>query len=82
MELDLRTLGLEIEVVVAAEGSAFAGLERKAECSFFIIAVEQAGSGKGERPLPATRVNPGDGITIIGRSGRANILNKFAEAVR
>ena len=87
MELDLRALGLEIEVVVAAEGSAFAGLtveeiERKAERSFFIIAVEQAGSGKAERPLPSTRVNPGDGVTIMGRAGRANILNKFAEAAR
>ncbi len=87
MELDLHALGLEIEVVVAAEGSAFAGLtveeiERKAERSFFIIAVEQAGSGKAERPLPSTRVNPGDGVTIMGRAGRANILNKFAEAAR
>lgn len=85
MELDLRTLGLEIEVVVAAEGSSFAGLtveeiERRAERSFFIIAVEHAGSGKAERPLPGTRVNAGDGVTIMGRSGRANILNKFAEA--
>lgn len=87
MDLDLRTLGLEIEVVVAAEGSLFTGLtveeiERKAERSFFIIAVEQAGSGRAERPLPGTRIAAGDGVTILGRSGRANILNKFAEAVR
>ncbi|MGO9673602.1 MAG: potassium channel family protein [Methylocella sp.] len=85
IELDLRTLGLELEVVIAAEGGAFAGLtveeiERTAEGGFFIVAVEQAGGGRAERPLPSTRVNPGDGITIIGRSGRADILNKFAEA--
>jgi Trk K+ transport system NAD-binding subunit len=87
MDLDLRTLGLELEVIVAAENSRFTGLtveeiERKAERSFFIIAVEPAGSGKAERPLPGTRIAAGDGITILGRSGRANVLNKFAEAVR
>jgi Trk K+ transport system NAD-binding subunit len=87
MELDLHTLGLEIEVVIAAAGSAFAGMtveeiERKAERSFFVIAVEQAGSGKADRPLPGTRINAGDGITILGRSGWANILDKFAEAAR
>ncbi|ACK50288.1 TrkA-N domain protein [Methylocella silvestris BL2] len=85
MDLDLRTLGLELEVVVAAEGSVFTGLtveeiESKAERSFFIIAVEQAGSQKAERPLPGTRIVAGDGVTILGRAGRANILNKFAEA--
>jgi voltage-gated potassium channel len=84
MELDLRALGLEIEVVVTAEGSAFAGLtvdeiERQAERTFFIVAIEHAGSGKAERPLPTMRVNPGDGVTILGRSGGANLFNKFSE---
>lgn len=55
MELDLRTLGLEIEIVVAADGSAFTGLtveeiELQAERTFFIVAIEQAGSRKVERP--------------------------------
>jgi Ion channel len=31
------------------------------------------------RPLPTTRINPGDGVTILGRGGRANVLNKFSE---
>jgi Trk K+ transport system NAD-binding subunit len=84
MEVDLHTLGLEIEVVIAAGGSAFAGLtveeiERKAERSFFVIAVEQGANGKPERPLPGTRINAGDGITILGRSGWSNVLNKFAD---
>jgi Trk K+ transport system NAD-binding subunit len=87
MELDLRTLGLEIEVVIAAAGSAFEGvtveeIERAAERSFFIIAVEAAGNGKPERPAPGTRIKAGDGITILGRSGWANVLNKFAEGGR
>ena len=87
MDLDLDTLGLEIEVVVAVEGSAFAGLtveeiEREADCGFFIIAVEQGGSGKADRPLPGTRINAGDGVTVLGRIGCAEMLNKFAEATR
>ena len=87
MDLDLDTLGLEIEVVVAVEGSAFAGLtveeiEREADCGFFIIAVEQGGSGKANRPLPGTRINAGDGVTVLGRIGCTNRLNKFAEAAR
>ncbi len=84
MDLDLRTLGLEIEVVVAAEGGFFTGLtveeiEHEAERSFFIVAVERAGAGVAERPLPGTRIEPGDGVTILGRSGRASILNRFYE---
>jgi Trk K+ transport system NAD-binding subunit len=87
MDFDLGALGLEIEVVVAAEGSAFAGLtveeiENEAERGFFIIAVEPAGSGKAERPAPGTRINAGDGVTILGRIGCLNILDKFAEAER
>ena len=84
MELDFRTLGLEIAIVVAAEGSAFTGLtveeiERQAEGTFFIVAIEQAGTGAADRPLPTTCIKPGDGVTILCRSGRPNLLNKFSE---
>ncbi len=83
MELDLRTLGLEIEMVVAAEGSAFAGLtvaeiEAQAERHFFIVAIEKAGSGKAEPPLPDTRISPGDGVTLLGRGGRSAAVARFA----
>jgi voltage-gated potassium channel len=86
MELDLRTLGLEIEEVVVAEGSAFAGLtvaeiEEQAERHFFIVAIEKAGSGKAEPPLANTRLLPGDGVTLLGRSGRGAAVSKFAEPV-
>jgi Trk K+ transport system NAD-binding subunit len=84
MELDFRTLGLEISIVVAAEGSAFTGLtveeiERQAEGTFFIVAIEQAGTGTADRPLPTTCIKPGDGVTILSRSGRPNLVNKFSE---
>ncbi|MGO9236409.1 MAG: potassium channel family protein [Methylocella sp.] len=84
MELDFRTLGLEIAIAVAAEGSAFTGLtveeiERQAEGTFFIVAIEQAGTGAADRPLPTTCIKPGDGVTILCRGGRPNPLNKFSQ---
>ncbi len=84
MEIDLRTLGLEIEVVAMAEGSLFAGrsvaeIERRSENSYFIIAVERSGSGVVERPSPHMHIYPGDGVTVIGRPGRAESLRKFTD---
>jgi Trk K+ transport system NAD-binding subunit len=82
MEMDLRTLGLEIEVVLAAEGSRFEGhtveeIEQMAERTFFIVAIEHAGSGKVDRPTPNARIRAGDGVTILGRGGRAAIVSLF-----
>jgi voltage-gated potassium channel len=78
----MRSLGLEIEIVVTAEGSIFAGrtveeIEERSEHTFFVIAIEKARSGVFERPRPETRVYPGDGVTVIGRGDRANVLSKF-----
>ncbi len=83
MEQDLRVLGLEIEVVGAAEGSPFIGrtveeIEREAERSFFIVAIERSGSKAIERPRADARIEAGDGVTILGRTGKANVLAKFA----
>lgn len=84
-EQDLRSFGLEFEVVIAAEGSSFVGLtiaeiERQADRSFFIVAIERHGRTEVERPHAETRIEAGDGVTILGRAGRANILAKFATA--
>ena len=82
MEVDLRTLGLEIEVIAMGEGSLFAGrtveeIEKRAQSAFLIIAVERRGSNVVERPDPRMFIYPGDGLTVIGRPGRAEILQKF-----
>jgi voltage-gated potassium channel len=82
MEMDLRSLGLEIEVVLAAEGSRYVDrtveeIEQMAERTFFIVAIEHAGSGKIDRPSPQTRVRSGDGITLLGRGGRAEMVSRF-----
>jgi trk system potassium uptake protein TrkA/voltage-gated potassium channel len=87
MEQDLCTLGLQLELAIAAEGSEFIGrsveeIEREAERAFFIVAIETSSSGKAEHPLPTTAIRPGDGVTILGRSARSNVLDKFARPVR
>jgi trk system potassium uptake protein TrkA/voltage-gated potassium channel len=82
MEQDLRSLGLEIEVISAAEGSAFVGLtveeiERQSRGSFFIVAIERTGSSAVEHPRADTRIHAGDGVTILGRNARADLLARF-----
>lgn len=86
LEIDLRTLGLEIEVVAVAEGSLFAGrsvqeIEQRSDNAFFIIAVERAGERNFERPSPNMRVYPGDGVTVMCRTGHADALQKFIDRV-
>jgi Trk K+ transport system NAD-binding subunit len=83
MEQDLRTLGLQIEVLSAAEGSPYIGrtveeIERQAGRSFFIVAIERTGSPAVEQPRPDVRIHAGDGVTILGRTGRASLLAGFS----
>jgi trk system potassium uptake protein TrkA/voltage-gated potassium channel len=82
MEIDLRSLGLQIQVVLAAEGSPYIGntveeIERMAERTFFIVAIEHAGTGRIEQPDPKTVVKAGDGITLLGRGGRGEMVARF-----
>ncbi len=82
LEVDMRTLGLDIEVVLAAEGSRYVGhtveeIERMAESTFFIVAIEHAGSGRVDRPSPGSLVQAGDGVTLLGRQGRAENVRFF-----
>lgn len=75
-EQELRRLGLEFEVVVAEEGSAWAGLsvaeiERAAQAAFLIVAIERARSTIRQRPAPEMVVQAGDGVTVLGRNARS-----------
>jgi trk system potassium uptake protein TrkA/voltage-gated potassium channel len=84
MEAAMRAVGLEFEVVAAEPGSAFAGrtvqeIETASPGQFLIIAVERAGQTGVERARPDMRINPGDGVTLIGRGGRAAAVARFAE---
>jgi voltage-gated potassium channel Kch len=71
-EKTLRDLGLELQVAVAAEGSAADGstigeLEQRAKGAFYVV---QINHGNGEvltRPSPEVRIKGGDGLVIVGR---------------
>ena len=70
----LRDLGLEMEVVIAREGSAAAGvtleeLERRGKGAFFVVQINHRDGETITRPAGATVVSPGDGLVVVGRSG-------------
>ena len=73
IETQLRALGLEIEVIVAEAGSPWAGktvaeIEAASVIPFLLLEVERASTGDRERPGPDTRIGPGDGLVLLGRS--------------
>jgi trk system potassium uptake protein TrkA/voltage-gated potassium channel len=51
-----------------------------AESSFLIVAIEHAGSGTLERPQGDTVLRAGDGVTLLGRGGRAEMVSHFGPA--
>ena len=70
----LRDLGLEMEVVVAREGSAAAGatladLELRGKGAFFVVQINRHGGETITRPSGDTRVAVGDGLVVVGRNG-------------
>ncbi len=80
-ETNLRVLGLDREVVVAEPGN-FAGLtveeaETRGAGAFFIVAIERQGGHDTARPEPQTRIAPGEGIVLVGRGGRARMLQSL-----
>ncbi len=71
-EQKLRSLGIELDIIVAEEGSPWAGLtireiEASAGAHFFIVEIERAASGKREKATEDSRIQAGDGAVIIGR---------------
>jgi voltage-gated potassium channel Kch len=78
----LRDLGLDLDVVIAAERSTADGLtigelEQKARGGFFVV---QINHGDGEvitRPPRETRIRAGDGLVVVGR-GAGEMNNFFA----
>ncbi|MFI4980034.1 MAG: potassium channel family protein [Nevskiales bacterium] len=74
-ERDLRKLGLEIEVITAATSGVFTGLsveeiDRRAKGAFLVVAINRQDGSTINRPSASTVVNQGDGLLILGRSGR------------
>ena len=81
---ELRLLGLEREVVVA-EPENFAGLtvgeaERRGSGAFFVVAIERPGRQDLLRPEHQTSIGMGDGVVVVGRGGRARMLEGLLTA--
>jgi len=75
-------LGLELELVVAEQGCAFIGrtvaeIEKAVDPAFFIVAIDRPAHGLMARPDGATRIEPTDGVVILGRANRAEALRGF-----
>jgi voltage-gated potassium channel len=76
LERTLRNLGLVIEVVVVPEKGALTNLtieeiEARAQGTFFIVQINRRGGDAITTPPKTLRVEPGDGVVVVGRSGQA-----------
>jgi voltage-gated potassium channel Kch len=80
----LRNFGLELEIVTAAPQSAavrmsVAALERQAKGAFFIVQINRRGGEVFNAPPGETVVGEGDGIVLMGRPNRAELLTALFE---
>jgi voltage-gated potassium channel Kch len=71
-EKTLRDLGLDIEVVIAAERSPAVGmtielLERNAKGAFHVVQINRRDGEAVTRPPAETRIEAGDGLVVVGR---------------
>jgi voltage-gated potassium channel Kch len=69
----LRDLGMEMEMVIAAEKSAAAGvtvaeLELRGKGAFFVVQIDRAGGETVTRPPGSTVIAAGDGLLVVGRT--------------
>ena len=81
----LHNFGMELEVVTAAPQSpavrmTVTAIERQAKGAFFIIQINRRDGDVFTAPPPATIVGEGDGVVLIGRPNRAEILTALFEA--
>ena len=73
-EVVLRDLGLEMEVVIVADKTAVTGmsirdLEDRAKGAFFVVQINQRNGETITKPPGDTRIEAGDGLVVVGRSG-------------
>ena len=80
----LHNFGMELEVVTAAPQSpavrmTVTAIERQAKGAFFIIQINRRDGDVFTAPPAATVVGEGDGVVLIGRPNRAEILTSLFE---
>jgi len=78
----LRNLGLDLEVVIAAEGSPAEGvtigeLEQRARGAFFVVQINHGDGKVVTRPPRETGILAGDGLVVVGR-GVGEVNSFFA----
>ena len=79
---ELKRLGLDLEIVAAARGSAAAGttireVEKLAGGSFLIVAIEQADGSTIFQPPQTMRIAAGEGLAVIGRPSRMDAMQSI-----
>jgi voltage-gated potassium channel len=81
----LHNFGMELEVVTAAPQSpavrmTVTAIARQAKGAFFIIQINRRDGDVFTAPPATTVVGEGDGVVLIGRPNRAEILTSLFEA--
>jgi Trk K+ transport system NAD-binding subunit len=78
----LVSLGLDMDVVAAAPDSQVIGktieiVEQEANGAFFIVQINRRGGEAVTRPAPATVIEAGDGLVVVGRGTQARALGEL-----
>jgi voltage-gated potassium channel Kch len=81
----LHNFGIELEVVTAAAKSAavrmtVAAIERQAKGAFFVVQINRRDGDVFTAPPGTAVVGEGDGVVLIGRPNRAEILTSLFQA--
>lgn len=81
----LQSLGLDIEVVIAAQRSAVVGktigeVEEQANGAFFIVQINRREGEAITRPDASMVIEAGDGLVLVGRGAQARALAGLFEA--
>jgi voltage-gated potassium channel len=81
----LQSLGLELEVVVAASGSPIVGetietVEQQANGAFFIVQLNRREGEAITHPDGNTMIEAGDGLVMVGRGVKARALSSLFAA--
>jgi Trk K+ transport system NAD-binding subunit len=83
-ERNLLSLGLDIEIVVAAPGSPVVGMtvemiEHQTQGGFLVIQVNRKDGETIPRPDKNVTIQAGDGVFVLGRGGSAQALIELFE---
>ena len=85
VEKTLGDLGMDIEVVIAGEDTALPGLtiaevEGRVRGAGFVAQLHRREGETVSRPPADLRIEPGDGLVMVGRTGSLNALRAMASA--